>query len=163
MAAACNLETGTIVERGTAPVSLGGALRLSGGTAPARTALMGGHVTMGILNISEVAEFQEELNLLGVAQAERSRFAPDLPTFREQGFDVINGSMRGFVAPAGLPEDVQARLVAAFDQLATDEEFLAAMEATANPVEVVTGDDFKQLTADLHELAQNVWNETPWN
>ncbi len=34
------------------------------GSAPARTALMGGHVTMGILNVSEVAEFQEELNVL---------------------------------------------------------------------------------------------------
>ncbi|MGZ9810223.1 Bug family tripartite tricarboxylate transporter substrate binding protein [Pseudoroseicyclus sp. H15] len=133
------------------------------GSAPARTALMGGHVTMGILNISEVAEFQEELNVLGVAQAERSRFAPDLPTFREQGVDIVNGSMRGFVAPAGLPDDVEAQLVAAFDQLATDEEFMDAMAATANPVEVVTGEDFRALTSDLYDLAEGVWNETPWN
>lgn len=133
------------------------------GSAPARTALMGGHVAMGILNISEVAEFQEELNVLGVAQAERSRFAPDLPTFQEQGLDLLNGSQRGFVAPAGLPEAVEAKLLEAFGQLATDEEFIAAMDATANPVEVVTGDDFKALTQDLHDLAQGVWEETPWN
>ena len=59
------------------------------GSAPARTALMGGHVAMGILNISEVAEFQEELNVLGVATEERSDFAPDLATFKEQGYDLI--------------------------------------------------------------------------
>ena len=35
------------------------------GSAPARTALLGGHVAMGILNISEVAEFQDQLNVLG--------------------------------------------------------------------------------------------------
>ncbi|NDV00495.1 Bug family tripartite tricarboxylate transporter substrate binding protein [Pseudoroseicyclus tamaricis] len=133
------------------------------GSAPARTALMGGHVSMGILNISEVAEFQEELNVLGVAQAERSRFAPDLPTFREQGVDLVNGSMRGFVAPAGLPEDVEAQLLEAFNQLADDEEFMDAMAATANPVEVVTGEDFRALTSDLYDLAEGVWNETPWN
>jgi tripartite-type tricarboxylate transporter receptor subunit TctC len=133
------------------------------GSAPARTALMGGHVAMGILNISEVAEFQEELNVLGVAQAERSRFAPDLPTFQEQGLDLVNGSLRGFVAPAGLPDDVEAKLLEAFGQLASDEEFIAAMDATANPVEVVTGDDFKALTEDIHDLAQGVWEETPWN
>ena len=133
------------------------------GSAPARTALMGGHVAMGILNISEVAEFQEELNVLGVATPERSDFAPDLPTFKEQGLDLINGSMRGVVAPAGLPEDVQAKLLAAFEQLASDPEFLKAMKETANPVEVVTGDDFKALTEDLHTLAKQVWDTTPWN
>jgi tripartite-type tricarboxylate transporter receptor subunit TctC len=133
------------------------------GSAPARTALMGGHVAMGILNISEVAEFQEELNVLGVAQAERSPFAPDLPTFKEQGLELLNGSMRGFVAPAGLPEDVEAKLLEAFGQLAGDQEFLDAMAATANPVEVVTGAEFKALTQDLHDLAKGVWEETPWN
>ncbi|MBU0644106.1 MAG: tripartite tricarboxylate transporter substrate binding protein [Alphaproteobacteria bacterium] len=133
------------------------------GSAPARTALMGGHVAMGILNISEVAEFQEELNVLGVAQAERSPFAPDLPTFKEQGLDLLNGSMRGFVAPAGLPAEVEAKLVDAFGQLAGDEEFQAAMAATANPVEVVTGAEFKALTASLYDLAKGVWETTPWN
>ena len=133
------------------------------GSAPARTALLGGHVAMGILNISEVAEFQDQLNVLGVATKERSEFAPDLPTFQEQGLDLVNGSMRGFIAPAGLPEDVQAKLIDAFSQLSDDQEFLAAMAATANPVDVVTGEEFKQLTADLHELAKGVWETTPWN
>lgn len=133
------------------------------GSAPARTALMGGHVAMGILNISEVAEFQAELNVLGVAQPERSPFAPDLPTFKEQGLDISNGSLRGFVAPAGLPDDVETKLLDAFGKLETDEEFIAAMAATANPVEVVTGDEFKSLTKDLYDLAKGVWEKTPWN
>jgi tripartite-type tricarboxylate transporter receptor subunit TctC len=133
------------------------------GSAPARTALMGGHVAMGILNISEVAEFQDSLNVLGVATNERSEFAPDLPTFKEQGLELVNGSMRGFIAPAGLPADVQEKLLAAFEQLKDDPDFLKAMKETANPVEVVTGDDFKALTIDLHALAQDVWEKTPWN
>ncbi|MBW6416665.1 tripartite tricarboxylate transporter substrate binding protein [Celeribacter sp. PS-C1] len=133
------------------------------GSAPARTALMGGHVAMGILNISEVASFQEELNVLGVATPERSDFAPDLPTLQEQGYDVVNGSMRGFVAPAGLPDDVVAKLDAAFAQLASDPDFLQAMKDTANPVEVVRGDEFKALTSELYDLANQVWQETPWN
>ena len=133
------------------------------GSAPARTALLGGHVAMGILNISEVAEFQNELNVLGVATVERSNFAPDLATFKEQGLDLVNGSMRGFVAPGGLPEDVQAKLMDAFAKLADDPEFLEAMAATANPVEVVTGNDFKTLTSDLYDLAKETWETTPWN
>jgi tripartite-type tricarboxylate transporter receptor subunit TctC len=132
------------------------------GSAPARTALLGGHVAMSILNISEVADFQDQINVLGVAQAERSEFAPDVPTFKEQGLELINGSMRGFVAPAGLPKDVEAKLLDALRQLAGDAEFLKAMKATANPVEVVVGEDFKALNADTLELAKSVWEKTPW-
>jgi tripartite-type tricarboxylate transporter receptor subunit TctC len=132
------------------------------GSAPARTALMGGHVAMGILNLSEVAEFQEEINVLGVALADRSEFAPDVPTLKEQGLDLVNGSMRGFIAPKGLPADVEAKLLDAFRQLATDAEFIAAMKATANPVEVVVGEDFKTLNAELLGFAKQIWETTPW-
>ena len=133
------------------------------GSAPARTALMGGHVAMGILNISEVAKFRDQLNVLGVALDKRSDFAPDLPTFKEQGLDLVNGAMRGFIAPAGLPDDVKAKLEMAFSKLKDDPEFLKAMKDTANPVEIVTGDDFKAMTKDIYDLAKKVWETTPWN
>lgn len=133
------------------------------GSAPARTAVMGGHVAVGIFNVSEVAKFQGELNVLGIAQAERSNFAPEVATFKEQGFDLMNGSMRGVVAPKGLPEDVTAKLLDAFEKAAADPEFVAAMAATANPVQVVTGDDFQTLTGELYDLAKETWETTPWN
>jgi tripartite-type tricarboxylate transporter receptor subunit TctC len=133
------------------------------GSAPARTALLGGHVAMGILNISEVAEFQDQLNVLGIALDKRSEFAPDLPTFKEQGLDLVNGAMRGFIAPAGLPDDARNKLEAAFLKLKDDPAFLKAMKDTANPVDVVTGDDFKAMTKDIYDLAKGVWETTPWN
>ncbi|SHN16579.1 Bug family tripartite tricarboxylate transporter substrate binding protein [Roseibium suaedae] len=133
------------------------------GSAPARTALMGGHVAMGILNISEVAKFRDQLNVLGVALNKRSDFAPDLPTFKEQGLDLVNGAMRGFIAPAGLPDDAKSKLEMAFSKLKDDPDFLKAMKDTANPVEVVTGDDFKAMTKDIYDLAKKVWETTPWN
>lgn len=132
------------------------------GSAPARTALLGGHVAMGILNISEVAAFQDQINILGIASEERSDFAPDVPTFQEQGVEFINGAMRGFVAPAGLPDDVEQKLISAFDALKGDEEFASAMAATANPVEVVTGAEFKALNDEQLQTATEVWETTPW-
>lgn len=132
------------------------------GSAPARTALLGGHVNMGILNISEIAQFQDQINVLGVAQAKRSEFAPAVPTFKEQGLDLTNGSLRGFVAPAGLPPDVQKKLVDAFAKLANDPEFVKAMTATANPVEVVVGEEFKTMNGEVLEVAKTVWEKTPW-
>lgn len=130
------------------------------GSAPARMALLGDHAAMGILNISEVAAFQEQINILGIAAEERSDFAPDVPTFKEQGGEFVNGAMRGFVAPAGRPQDVEQKLIAAFDTLKGDEEFAAAMVATANPVEVVTGLAFRALNDEQLQTATETW-ETP--
>jgi tripartite-type tricarboxylate transporter receptor subunit TctC len=132
------------------------------GSAPARTAVMGGHVNMGIFNISEVAKFQDELNVLGIAQDQRSSFATNVPTFKEQGVNLINGSLRGIVAPKGLPAAIEAKLIQAFEKSAKDPEFIKAMQATANPVEMVTGKAFESLTKDYYELAKQTWETQPW-
>lgn len=132
------------------------------GSAPARTAVMGGHVAMGIFNLSEVLGFREELNILGVATEERSSLADDIPTFSEQGFNVVNGSLRGFVAPLDLPEDVRGALLNAFQKAYDDPEFSKAMLASGNPVKLTLGDDFKALNQEQYNFAKQVWETTPW-
>ncbi|QFT84622.1 Tripartite tricarboxylate transporter family receptor [Halomonas sp. THAF12] len=132
------------------------------GSAPARSALMGGHVTMGIINLSEVVNFRDELNVLGIATEERSDLLEDVPTFAEQGYDITNGSRRGFIAPAGLPEDVEASLITAFEKTYEDPEFQQAMLSSGNPVNLTTGDDFEALNAEQLELAERVWTTSPW-
>ncbi len=132
------------------------------GSSLARSSLLGGHIEMGIFNISEIVNFQEQVNVLGVAQAEPSKFAPAIPTLKAQGLDLINGSMRGFVAPAGLPKNVEAKLLYAFQQLAEDADFLQAMEAVASPVEMVVGEEFKALNAEALEYARQAWKLNPW-
>jgi len=46
-----------------------------------------------------------KLKLLGVSATERHFMAPEIPTFREQGFDVVVGSWRCIAGPKGIPED----------------------------------------------------------
>ena len=36
---------------------------------------------------------------------ERHFMTPDVPTFKEQGFDIVIGSWRAIVAPKGIPAD----------------------------------------------------------
>jgi tripartite-type tricarboxylate transporter receptor subunit TctC len=132
------------------------------GSAPARTAVMGGHVSIGIFNLSEVLGFRDDLNIVGVARPERSDLAPNVPTFTEQGFKVVSGSMRGFVAPANLPKDVETKLVNAFKKAYQDPEFSKAMLASGNPVSLAAGDDFKVLNQEQFEFARHVWETTPW-
>ncbi len=76
----------------------------------AATAVLGGHVHATAENLGEVMPFVEgkKLHLLGVPALRRPVGLPDVPTLKEQGFDVHAGGFRGFVAPAGIPREVIA-------------------------------------------------------
>jgi tripartite-type tricarboxylate transporter receptor subunit TctC len=54
-------------------------------------------------------------------------------------------------------------LRAAFEKAAQDPDFLKAMADTANPVSMVTGEEFRELTDGLYDLAKETWETTPWN
>ncbi len=71
------------------------------------TAVMGGHIHATAENLGEVIGQveQKKLRLLGVPSAKRLAALPNVPTLKEQGFDIQAGALRGFVAPAAIPRD----------------------------------------------------------
>jgi putative tricarboxylic transport membrane protein len=71
------------------------------------TAVMGGHIHATAENLGEVMGQVEQktLRLLGVPSVKRIAGLPNVPTLKEQGFDIHAGGLRGFVAPAGIPRD----------------------------------------------------------
>ena len=74
------------------------------------TAVLGGHVHLTAENLGEVMPHVEtrKLRLLGVPAMKRPAGLPNVPTLKEQGFDVHAGGFRCFVAPAGIPREVVA-------------------------------------------------------
>lgn len=83
------------------------------GGAAASTALMGGEIDL-LIDAGTVIRGQAEagvFTVLAVTSAERWPDAPEVPTLNETvapGFDVVSWTALG--APAGLPDDVAARL-----------------------------------------------------
>jgi tripartite-type tricarboxylate transporter receptor subunit TctC len=77
------------------------------GYAPTVTALMAGEVDSATVPIPDTIEQHKagRLKILGVSAAARHFMAPDIPTFREQGFDVVVGTWRCIAGPKGIPED----------------------------------------------------------
>ena len=65
------------------------------GGAPALQDLIGGHVPAGVNPISETLSQARSgtLRILAVTGARRSPFLPDVPTMREQGYDVVVGGL----------------------------------------------------------------------
>ncbi|SFK84925.1 Bug family tripartite tricarboxylate transporter substrate binding protein [Falsiroseomonas stagni] len=83
------------------------------GTAPALQALAGGHVQMMFPGVPDVRPVvaSGHARLLAVTSEERIADLPDVPTTKELGFTDFNPRLwYGFVAPAGTPQPIVARL-----------------------------------------------------
>ncbi len=113
-------------------------------TAEAKTQALGGHVQVLGANISEVAEEVRsgQLRLLGVMAPQRSRFLPDAPTFKEQGFNQVWSVSRGIAAPAGLPKEVEAKLTAALESVLSSREHQGKAEALSLQPQSIKGADY---------------------
>ena len=69
------------------------------GAGPLRSAVLGGHTVIGGLNLGEVMPYHgKNMRVLAQASEKRSALGPDVPTFKEQGVDLVFASERGIVA-----------------------------------------------------------------
>lgn len=94
--------------------------------------LLGGHVDSIICTVAEAAQYVEsgDFKVLAVASGERSETFPDIPTFKEAGFDIEVGTWRGFMVPKDTDDAAVAKLNEIFtNAYKSDEfkEFLATM------------------------------------
>jgi len=83
------------------------------GGAPSLNDLLGGHIPLSINNIPEsIGQVRAgTVRPLGMTTAVRSPVLPDVPTIAESGLPGYDtGVWWGFLAPAGLPADIKAKL-----------------------------------------------------
>ncbi|WP_199259616.1 tripartite tricarboxylate transporter substrate binding protein [Paracoccus binzhouensis] len=114
-----------------------------GGANEAKTALLGGHVTMIGLNVGEYATSdQDSFRALAQFSEERSTLAPDLPTAKELGYDVIMSSERGLAARCDVPEEIRTRLSQAVDAAIADPEFQGKAKQQGIPLSYQSGADW---------------------
>jgi tripartite-type tricarboxylate transporter receptor subunit TctC len=71
------------------------------GSAPAMTALLGGHLDAGSVGPEWVPFAQAgNFRILGTHEYKRSAAFPDIPTFREQGYDFVNETVFSVFGPS---------------------------------------------------------------
>jgi tripartite-type tricarboxylate transporter receptor subunit TctC len=83
------------------------------GAAPAVTAVLGGHTTVLVVNVSDVTPYSSvgRLRPLAVTTRERSAAMKDVPSVAEVGFPEYESALWvGLVAPGATPKDTVARL-----------------------------------------------------
>jgi tripartite-type tricarboxylate transporter receptor subunit TctC len=134
------------------------------GGAPVRTAALSGQIELGVVNIGEgIADGRQGLlRALGVMGPQRWEGAPDVPTFREQGFDVVDGSMRGLAAPAGVPREILQRLAQVARQAMEDPEFVAGATNLLLPLRYLDPDAYRAELLRMDQGFRALWARHPW-
>lgn len=132
------------------------------GSPQIRTSLLGRHVDSIGLNVGEIAAAPELTRMIVHSADRRSRFAPNVPTYKELGIDVNMASERGIAAPAGTPPTVLARLREAATSVAQDPEFIKAMEDQFTEMRFIPGDTWAAELRERQAAFQALWRRSPW-
>lgn len=95
------------------------------GGGPALTAVAGGHVDAAATNPGNVKPMIQagKVRVLAVSADKRLEDFPDVPTYREKGWNVVRYQWRGMMAKAGTPKPVVDRLASAIQKAQQTEEW----------------------------------------
>jgi tripartite-type tricarboxylate transporter receptor subunit TctC len=134
------------------------------GSAQVKQNLLSRAIPVAVMNVAEgVIEMRQGV-LRPLAQMGETRWQPlaEVPTLRELGFDVIEGSMRGMAAPAGMPPAVLDRLALSVRRTVEDPEFQAAAVQQNLPLRFLGPAEYAAELRALQARYQALWAEHPW-
>jgi tripartite-type tricarboxylate transporter receptor subunit TctC len=120
------------------------------GGSPTLTAVLGGQVDVGSIQLGEAIEQIEagELTAIVTFAEERPSYLADTPTAVEAGYDVPVQQARALVAPKGTPQEVLDRLNEAFNAAFDTEEYQQFNEDNQLTPWEVDGDEVTKTYTD---------------
>jgi tripartite-type tricarboxylate transporter receptor subunit TctC len=117
-----------------------------------RAALLGGHADVEFNNVADGAKdvASGQMRALGVWDAKRSKYMPNVPTYKEQGVAPslpVLASARGIFAPAGTPDNIVAILADATKKALADPETVSGLEKTGVGTQYMSGKEYEDAWA----------------
>lgn len=118
-------------------------------------ALAGGHIDahVAVPVAYKALVDSKKVRLLAVAADARSPLYGDLPTFKENGVDLIIGAFHGVFTPKGAPQSVIQKIADALQKVVDDAEFNSRMQNAGAAVVFLRGADaarYLQLQDDTY-------------
>ncbi|WP_423766633.1 tripartite tricarboxylate transporter substrate binding protein [Cupriavidus necator] len=135
------------------------------GAGEVRGALAGQQITIGAINVGEALAYQKggtPLKFLGQMGLSRAVLAPNVSTFREQGYNIELASLRGLAAPKGLPEPIKKKLVDAMAKVAADPQFKQQADAMFAPLRYLAPPAYAAELERAEAGFRQLWKEMPW-
>lgn len=129
-------------------------------SAASISSLIGGHVQVAAASSGE--QFKDQVKILGVAADERLPTLPDVPTLKEQGFNIGGGAVHILAGPKGMPEEAIAKLSGCIEGLPEDQAFIAEAKQRSMPIMPLSAEEASALIEQQGNVLRSLWEENPW-
>ena len=130
------------------------------GTGDLTTALLGKHVDAAMSYPTFAVANREKIRLLAVATQHRLPQFPNTPTFKELGFDWVDGAYRGIAVPKSTPEATRKQISDLFLKINNDPDFRKQMlDGGYEPIDITyekMPEFMKQRTLETMPLARQM-------
>lgn len=132
------------------------------GGGEAMTGLLSGSVQALSGDFSEMLGFVEsgDIRILAILAPERLKNYPDMPTAKEQGYDVVGANWRGLYMPAGASDEAKEFWKNAIMKMTEDAGFQKSLEDAAIEPFNNFGDDMDAFAAktinDIRDLSKEI-------
>jgi len=134
------------------------------GTSQILVPLLGGQLEVGAFNLSEALPLLRDraIRAIALAAPERDAAAPDIPTYRESGVDLVFSAGRGLFAPPKLPEPIRTALEAALAAIFADPAWAEAAARAGLILHPLVGTAYREAALGGEAALRALWNRRPW-
>jgi tripartite-type tricarboxylate transporter receptor subunit TctC len=133
------------------------------GTAAQRTDLLGGHLQVGMVSLSEVPELhggnKGPLRAIAILSRKRAPSLPDVPTAEEAGLPVTMTAERGFAVPKGVSDEVVKKLEAAIADSVRDPEYIKSSPGDEPVLAFMPGAEWQKRLDDMSQVLRPLADE----
>lgn len=132
------------------------------GGADAVTQTVGGFTQAMTGDMSEIVGFLKagEVRALAVLTEERVPGFDDIPTAKEQGFDVVAGNWRGLYVPKGISDEAFQDWAGKLQMVADSDQWKQAMVDNGLAPFTMVGDDFQgyidNLVGEIRQMSKDI-------
>lgn len=123
------------------------------GASQALSDLVGGHIVFSSQTVSSTAQYMRAGTLQGLALSHSERLSdwPDIPTFKEQGYDMEASIWFALSGPKGMPDDLVKRINEVVNKSLTSGETAERMRKDGLIMQAMTPDEFRKFIDQEHE------------
>ncbi len=134
------------------------------GTSQLLVPLLGGQLEVGAFNISEALPLLRDRAIRGLALASAARdpSAPDIPTYREGGADVVFSAGRGIFGPPGMPDAIRAAIEETFAATFADPAWPEAAARAGLPLKPLVGPAYREVALGGEAALRALWARRAW-
>ena len=131
------------------------------GDGPSWQAALAGHVDATANNLGIVYPQLRggKLRALAIMTDKRSPIIPDVPTFKELGYNFTSGSSRGFSMPKNTPKAIIDIFAGTVKQVMNTEEFKAIALKTAFPSDYQGPEEYTAYIKKLDTIYRPLWDK----